>query len=145
MKSLVAFAFILFSWTVTFAQKSEDNGQAIIDKFFELYKQSPDNALNYIFGTNKWLDKESEGVKNVFTELSGTIDMVGNYIGYEPLKSKKVGSRLRIASYFVYYDRQPLRFTFELYKGNEGWVMWNFKYDTSFDDEIEEAVKLIRD
>lgn len=141
------FSIIIFLFTLTLsavAQKQQpqkdDNGQAILDKFFEQYKTSPEAALKYIFGTNKWMNEESTA--EVINGLQGNIDQVGGYIGYEAIKSKKVGSRFRIASYFVYYDRQPMRFTFELYKNNDGWSVWNFKYDSSFDTEIEDSMKL---
>ncbi len=135
---------ILLTWSQSFGQ-SKDNGQPLIDKFFELYKtKGSESALKYAFGTNKWMDTNSDGIKNVIFELDKNINLIGNFIGQEEIKSKTVGSRFRIASYFVYYDRQPLRFTFELYKNNDGWMIWNFQFDSNYDDEIEEAMKLFR-
>jgi hypothetical protein len=143
MKQIIFLSFLLvFSLTAVAqkqSQKQDEGGQPILDKFFELYKQSPESALKYIFGTNKWMAEEN--TTEVMTQLQSNIDMLGGYIDYELLKSRKVGSRFRIVSYFVYYDRQPLRLTFELYRNNEGWTVWNFKYDSSFDDEIEESMK----
>ena len=90
------------------------------------------------------MDTNSDGIKNVIFELDKNINLIGNFIGQEEIKSKTVGSRFRFASYFVYYRRQPLRFTFELYKNNDGWMIWNFQFDSNYDDEIEEAMKLFR-
>lgn len=135
---------ILLSWTITYAQPKDD-GQELINKFFELYQsKSSEVALKYAFGTNKWMDQDSDGIKNLIFELDKNINLIGKYIGHEEIKTKKIGSRFRIASYFVYYDRQPLRFTFELYKNSEGWMIWNFQFDSNYDDEIEEAMKLFR-
>lgn len=125
------------------AYSQKNNGQELIDHFFDLYeKEGPDKALTYAFGTNAWMDANSDAVKNVIFELDKTINLVGNYIGNEQIQSASAGSRFRILSYFVYYDRQPIRFTFELYKNNEGWMLWNFKFDTDYDSEIEESIKL---
>jgi hypothetical protein len=125
--------------------QSKDDGQQIIDKFFEVYTtKGHEPALKYAFGTNKWMESNTDAIQNVIFELEKSVSLVGKYIGQEEIKSKKVGSRFRIASYFVYYDRQPLRFTFELYKNNEGWMIWNFQFDSDYDEEIEEAMKLYR-
>jgi hypothetical protein len=67
---------------------------------------------------------------------------MGEFIGQEELKSKKVGGRFRIVSYLVYYQRDPVRFTFELYKNNQGWEISDFVFDTQFEQEIEDAMKL---
>jgi hypothetical protein len=144
MKHLKITLAILTITTLSFGQ-SKDDGQQIIDKFFEIYTtKGHEPALKYAFGTNKWMDSKSESITNVILELDKNVKLIGNYIGQEQIKSKLVGSRFRIASYFVYYDRQPLRFTFELYKNKEGWIIWNFQFDSNYDDEIEEAMKLYR-
>lgn len=144
MKLLAYLILLISSWTPSLAQ-TKDNGQELIDKFFELYQtKGSETALKYAFGTNKWMDMNSDGIKNVIFELDKNINLIGNFIGQEEIKSKAIGTRYRIASYFVYYDRQPLRFTFQLYKNKEGWMIWNFQFDSNYDDEIEEAMKLFR-
>ena len=42
----------------------------------------------------------------------------------------------------VKYDRQPMRFTFKLYKPNDKWILFSFKIDVDLDDELEQAAKL---
>lgn len=127
------------------AQSTADNGQHLIDKFFEIFEsKGHEPALKYAFGTNKWMSANSDAIQNVIFELNKSVNLIGNYIDKEEIKSKNVGSRFRIASYFVYYDRQPLRFTFQLYKNKEGWLIWNFKFDSQFGEEIEEAMMLYR-
>ena len=82
------------------------------------------------------MESNTDGIKNVIFEMEKSISLIGKYIDKEEIKSRQVGSRFRIASYFVYYDRQPLRFTFQLYKNNDGWMIWNFKFDSNYGDEI---------
>lgn len=146
MKLHILYFFITLTLAATSASgQGKDNGQQIIDKFFELYAtQGYEPAVMYAFGTNEWIDSEGDGVKNLLFELEKNINLVGEYIDYEEIKTKAVGSRFRISSYFVYYDRQPLRFTFQLYKNKNGWIIWNFQFDTNYDDEVEEGMKLSR-
>lgn len=142
MRFIATIIFITVLTPFVFGQ-AKDNGQPLVDKFFDLYKSSGhEAALKYAFGTNPWMSTRGDEVKNVIFELDKTINLVGNFIGYEEIKSKTVGTRFRTTSYFVYYERQPLRFTFNLYKNNDGWMIWNFQFDTNFDDEIEEGLKL---
>lgn len=137
--TLVLLTFLSIS---TFGQ-TKDNGQLVLDKFFETYKsKGHEDAINYAFGTVKWINPNGDEVKNLKFELDKLVNLVGNYIGHEEISSKMVGSRFRATSYFAYYDRQPLRFTFLLYKNNDGWMIWNIQFDTNYDDEIEEAIKL---
>lgn len=145
MKKVIYLTILLSTGTILSFAQTKDDGQRLIDHFFELYQtKGHEPALNYAFGTNKWIDSQGDGIKTVILELDKNLKLIGNYIGQEEIKSKTVGSRFRIASYFVYYDRQPLRFTFELYKNSEGWMLWNFEFDSNYDGEIEEAMKLFR-
>ena len=123
--------------------QTDIGGQQIINRFFELYKASgPDAGLDFIFATNKWMDGEGDAVQNVRAELANISGLIGDYLGYEEIKSISLGERYRITSYLVYYERQPLRFTFQLYRNSGDWMLFNFKFDSSFDDEMEEAIRL---
>ncbi|HLT74753.1 MAG TPA: hypothetical protein VKZ68_06690 [Ohtaekwangia sp.] len=134
--------FILCCTSVSLAQSGSD-GQQIINRFFELYKtKGADAGLDYIFSTNKWMDLEGEGVRHVHSELSNIIGLIGNYLGHEEVKSVSLGKRYRIVSYLVYYERQPLRFTFQLYRGSGDWMLYNFKFDSNFEEDMEEAIRL---
>ncbi|MEM6642332.1 MAG: hypothetical protein AAF616_05090 [Bacteroidota bacterium] len=113
-------------------------------KFFETYAQDPALAISDAFKTTKWVDENGDGVLSMISQLEGTIALVGDYLGYELLKEKKVGSRFVMYAYLVYYERQPLRFTLTFYKSGEKWMYFNVKYDDSMDEEVEEAMKVYR-
>ena len=144
MKKLLCVLLLTVVSTQAFPQGKAE-GQEIIDKFFDLYiHQGSEPAINYGFGTNTWMDLKSDDIKNLIYELDKNINLIGKYLSHEQMQSKTVGSRFRIVSYFVYYDRKPMRFTFQLYKNSQGWALWNFQFDSNWDDEVEEAMKLFR-
>ncbi len=47
-----------------------------------------------------------------------------------------------LKSFLVKYARQPLRFTFILYKPNDKWVIQNFSWDSALEDELYNASSL---
>ena len=125
------------------AQVKEDDGQELIDTFFEMYKnRGYEVALKYSWSTNKWIPATPDAMDNIAMRLGKQVANMGQFIDYEQLKSRRVGSRYRIVSYLVYYQRDPMRFTFELYKNNDGWEFTDVEFDMMFDEELEESMKL---
>jgi hypothetical protein len=108
-KQIIAALAFIFCLTNTFGQTST---KEITDKFFSLYSQDPIKAVEYAFSTNKWFEKNQEGVDNLKTKLKTTIDICGDYYGYEMLSEKTAGQSISMATFIVKYNRQPLRFTF---------------------------------
>lgn len=52
---------------------------------------------------------------------------------------RNIGNNLKLISYMLRYDRQPMRFTFVLYKPKNKWQVQNLNWDVDLDDEIEES------
>lgn len=123
--------------------QDKSDGQELIDNFFTYYKQrGPEIALKYAFSTNKWINNASgDETLNISMRLIKLVSTMGDYIGYEEIRSSRVGSRLRFVTFFVYYERDPLRFIIELYKTNSGWEITHVDFDTKFEEEIEESMK----
>lgn len=141
MKTLMMCMLVMAS-VLSFGQEKDD-GQELIDTFFDYYKnRGPETALKYAFKTNKWIELEGDEMDNVIVKLIKEINVMGDYMGHEELKSKRVGSRIRMVSYLVYYLRDPIRFTIGLYKTNTGWEISHLDFDTKFDEELEESMKL---
>ena len=146
MKSLTFILLILLAGVSVKAQMAQtqtvDNGQEILVKFFDLYKaKGYEYALKYAFETNKWIKSEGTEMLNVSLALGKMVQPLGEYLGSEEIRSKTISSRLRIVSYFVYYQREPVRFTFELYKNATGWEIWDLQFDTDFDAEVMDAMR----
>ena len=120
---------------------AQNEHQIITDEFFRRYETDPLAAMDFAFATNKWLNRNRiaiEQLKNNFKELR---PQLGEYFGFEKLKESQITDRLRLATFMVRYDRQPLRFTFILYKPNDVWQVHNLKYDDSLVENRENILR----
>ena len=125
--------------------KAQTTTEEITTEFFKTYEKSPQKAVDYVFGTNKWMmDRNKDGIENVKTQLTSFLGLVGDYYGYEKITEKSVGESYKLVSYMIKYDRQPVRFTFVFYKPKDKWQVQNFQYDDNLDDELEESGKVYR-
>tara|TARA_B100001057_G_C22134148_1_gene675684 strand:- start:54 stop:512 length:459 start_codon:yes stop_codon:yes gene_type:complete len=125
--------------------KAQTTTEEITTEFFKTYEKSPQKAVDYVFGTNKWMmDRNKDGIENVKTQLTSFLGLVGDYYGYEKITEKSVGESYKLLSYMIKYDRQPVRFTFVFYKPKDKWQVQNFQYDDNLDDELEESGKVYR-
>ena len=138
MKKILILTFALFTIHLSFAQKSE---KEIVDRFFELYKTNTNEAVNYIYGLNKWIDLEGEAVRNVRDKLNQYKELVGTYYGEEFIYKGEFGQSFVTYIYLVKYERQPIRFTFKFYKAKDTWMTYSFSFDDNFDEEFEEIIR----
>jgi len=134
-----AFLFTLLSGSLIYGQSQTSD---ILDNFFSKYSKDPIRAFDYAFSTNKYFDLKNESVIDVKNKLQNAVDQCGKYYGYEFIMEKTTGNCLKIVSYFVKYERQPLRLTFIFYKANEKWQVQNLSFSPDFDNELEAAIKL---
>lgn len=142
MKKMYIFVLLLASPLMGLAQK-QDNGQAVLSRFFQIYEsEGHAAAIRFGFSTNKWMGSNTQAMEDLIVKLDQNVALLGEYIGYEEIASRMVGSRFRAVTCFVYYDRQPLRFSFQLYRNAQGGALWNFRFDSDYDDEVEEGMKL---
>src|SRR6478609_1727332 len=99
MKKYTFMALLVVFSLSSFAQ-TKDDGQELIDRFFDLHKgKGYEYALKYAFETNKWINSEGTEMLNISIKLGKNIVALGEYIDFEEIKSKSVGSRFRIVSY----------------------------------------------
>lgn len=133
--------FLSFILTNTFGQTTT---KEITDKFFSIYSKNPAKAIDYGFSTNKWLDRKIDAVTDLKNKLKNLIDLCGDYYGYELLSEKTAGENIKMVTFIVRYDREPIRFTFFFYKPNGTWRLNNFSYDEDIDKDLEEATKAYR-
>ncbi len=122
---------------LVFAQK-QDDGQELIEKFFEHYSMNgPNEAMMYALTTNKWLaDADDIARYSPFHKLGKLTSHLGNYMGMEAMNEKMIGERVRIVNYIVYYEKQPLLFTFELYNHDGNWEFADVQYEQKSDKMI---------
>lgn len=141
MKKLFLIGLLFYS----FNSSAQEGPQKLIDEFFNLYKNKGTNeAIDYIFSTNKWMKDSKDQIESVKIKLNGTLKQIGDYNGYNLITIKTLGDHLSLYTFMVRYDRQPLRFSLLFYKPQEQWRLQNFSYDASIPDELEEASKAYR-
>ncbi len=131
---------ITISSLKTFAQ---DDGQKLVDDFFSNYEKGVEVAVDELYKTNPWTTRIQDAINNIKTQLARyNEDLVGKYYGHEHILTKQLGNSYVLHSYLIKFDRQALRFTFQLYKPDKEWRLASFAFDDNFDDEIEEAAKM---
>jgi hypothetical protein len=138
--ALLGFLFALISYKSI----GQTTTKEITDKYFNLYSTDPQKAVEYGFSTDKWFDKKQDGVSNLKNKLKDLIELVGEYEGYELLSEKTAGSNIKMSTYIVRYEREPIRFTFLFYKPKDKWQVNNFSFDEDIDKDLEEATKAYR-
>jgi len=111
--------------------------RAIVETFFQKVKEGkPEDGVQYIMGMNPWMARKTDDVEQAKAGIGNLTAMLGEYHGNEMISEKRVGERFVHVTYFAYYDRQPLRFTFQFYKAKDAWMPYFFIYDDRFSSEI---------
>jgi len=135
MKKNMILVVFIFSFFNGFAQ---DDPQKLIDEFFNRYQaKNPSDAVDYIFSTNKWMTGSKDQIDNIKIKLNSAVKVLGTYYGFTLLGKKNAGDHLIIYRILARYERQPLRFNFTFYKANDHWVLYNFSYDDSIEEELK--------
>ncbi|HRG39207.1 MAG TPA: hypothetical protein PK289_11810 [Bacteroidia bacterium] len=120
------------------------SNEKITQTFFKTYKDDPTKAYGDLFENNKWMKDRKSDIETIKIKLADFINGMGEYYGFEPITEKSIGESYVLKSFLIKYERQPVRFTFILYRPNEIWQIQNFTYDTKISEEIDEAAKAYR-
>jgi len=113
-------------------------------EFFNDYKRNPIEAYEKLFANNKWVNEKKSLMETNKIKLKDYLDQLGKYFGYELIAEKKAGESYVLKSFLVKYERQPVRFTFIIYRPSDTWQIQNFSYDDDIDTELKEASKVDR-
>jgi hypothetical protein len=118
-------------------------GRAIVEVFFsKLQEGKADEAYEYLASQNPIVGAtRREDVEKAKAQFLASVKLIGEYRGYELLSEKAASGRFIHFTYFGYFDRQPVRFHFELYKPKDAWLMYSFTFDDKFVEEIRDAAK----
>ena len=122
---------------------AQETPESLVDKFFDTYlSQGTSAALDEFYATNTWMDRNRDATEKLKSQFANLPSLVGDYYGRDLIVKKTLGESLVLISYLVKYDRQPIRFTFQLYKPKDVWLAYSFSYDDSFGDELEESARV---
>ncbi len=138
--------FCVFALTCLSAKynltSAQEKPEDITDHFFQLFQeQGSDAAVDYFFSTNKWLTNDKTSQENIKIQLKKGIAMLGQYYGYELIEKIVYTENYIMFNYMLKYDRQPIKFTFILYRPNKTWQIQNLKLDEKLEDDIELKLK----
>jgi hypothetical protein len=133
-------AISLFS-SSAFGQTKSDE-ESLTTQFFKSFKGDPIKAYDELFANNKYISKSD--LETTKINLKDFLAGLGDYFGNEEITMKKAGESYILKSFLIKYDRQPIRFTFILYKAVDKWKIQNFSYDSNLSDELDNAAKLDR-
>lgn len=103
--------------------------------FFDLFRsRGPAQAVDYIFSNNPNIYERQDSVGALKEKVGKLEEMLGKEHGQVLIQDRQFADTIRVISYLVKYDRQPLRFTFVFYKAENRWVTYQFNFDDPMDE-----------
>ncbi|MDH3698933.1 MAG: hypothetical protein OER83_06305 [Flavobacteriaceae bacterium] len=141
MKIKISLIYFFLGFCFLNSLYGQTSHETITQEFFKQYALDPLKAFDFAFSTNKWMDRNQDAVDNLKNQYANLLPLIGQYHGYDLLVEKDIGGHLKLQSFFLRYDRQPIRLTFVLYKPNDRWQVQNLKYDDNLPEELEESAK----
>lgn len=134
MKKVFLILVFALSVNVLFAQNTTYQG--VVEEFFSLYEnKGPNEAVDFIFSTNKYLESNQDQVTAIKLKLGTAVAVIGEFTGYEPVIVKEIGQSMMQGTYMVKYLRQPLFFTFIMYKPEKYWQIQTLRFDDKLSEE----------
>jgi hypothetical protein len=135
---------IIVSSTIVMSSYSQMTKENVTTTFFSEYKKDALTAYLNLFLNNKWMSSQQSTIETNKIKLKDLLDQLGEYNGYEFITEKQAGPSYILKSFLAKYDRQPVRYTFILYKPQDIWQLQNVIWDVDFDEELKEAAKIDR-
>jgi hypothetical protein len=109
--------------------------EPVLDTFFQYYGEGKtDEAVDYIFSTNKHLESSHQQKTALKDKMKTITQVIGDYYGYENILIRTAGKSYVIVKCMVMHDRQPMFFTFYLYKPLNDWQLQSLKFDDKPDE-----------
>ncbi len=118
-----------------YAQESPED---ILDPFFNAFKEDPDNAIDFIFGTNPYIEQNQQGIERLKERFNTSRKLLGNYYGEEIVKIQSAGDSFVRYIYMLKYDRQPVKLEIILYRPNKEWVLYTMQFKDNIYDDFED-------
>jgi hypothetical protein len=138
----LGFVIVLSLFSIT--SIAQTTNEDITTSFFKEFAKDPLNAYTHVLEQNKWIADKKSTIETNKIKLKDLLDQLGDYDGYELITEKKAGESYILKSFLIKYERQPIRFTFILYKPKQSWELQNFNFDTDIDTELSDAAKVDR-
>ena len=119
----------------------QSNPEDYIKKFFIDFPKDSNKAVDELYSTNHYTKEMAESISNMKKVAENYPSALGNFYGYELITKKECTNNFILFSYFVRYDRQPMKFTFEFYKPNDKWTLYSLNFANNIDEDVEQAAR----
>lgn len=142
-KGILLIVLSLLISTLKAQTDSLNTPEKLCEHFFMLFEIETDNAVDFIFSTNKWFNAASMPQLN---EIKGKIKKLfylGNFKGYELASKKVLSPSLVLITYMVRYDRQPIKIEFYFYKPETQWQIQTFRFEEDLKIDLQNAQETI--
>ena len=117
--------------------------EKISEHFFMLFATDTDNAVDFLFSTNKWFNTAT---MPQLADIKGKIKKLyylGNLKGFELASKKVLSPSLVLITYIVKYDRQPIKIEFYYYRPGTQWQIQTFRFEEDLKTDLQNATETI--
>ncbi len=136
---------LVFTLIIAFNSFGQFLPESVPDSFFYYFKtKGVEQAVQYIFRTNKYLGQNPEVVNTLKAKFDKALPIIGTFYRYEKYLDKRVGNTFAQVGYLMIFDRQPIKIIFTLYKPKDNWQVQDLRFDDKMDDVIKELENQIK-
>ena len=137
MKRTIIIIVAIVSMFVTgTAAKAQNTPEDIMVGFFTLFNNDVNQAIDYLFSTNEWLESNKEGTTAIKEKFEASLKLLGNFNGYELAGKYYLGESYAKYIYILKYDRQPVEFVVTMYRPNKVWKLQNMNFHSDFEKDM---------
>lgn len=131
---------IIVSLTAMFAVSNNAHAQntpeEIMSKFFNLFNNDVNQAIDYLFSTNDWLEANKEGTAAMKEKFEASRKLLGNFNGYELAGKYYLAESYAKYVYVLKYDRQPVELVVTMYRPDKVWKLQNMNFLSDFEKDM---------
>jgi len=118
------------------ANAQENSPEEIMSKFYTMFNDDVNKAIDYLFSTNEWLESNKEGTTAMKEKFEASRKLLGNFNGYELAGKYYLGQSYAKYVYVLKYDRQPIEFVVTMYKPDKVWKLQNMNFHSDFEKDM---------
>jgi hypothetical protein len=142
-KAIILFIISIIAPSLRAQNDTLSTPEKISEHFFMLFATDTDNAVDFLFSTNKWFNTAT---MPQLGEIKGKIKKLyylGNLKGFELASKKVLSPSLVLITYIVKYDRQPIKIEFYYYKPENQWQIQTFRFEEDLKIDLQNATETI--
>ncbi|MBQ1695918.1 MAG: hypothetical protein II076_08275 [Bacteroidales bacterium] len=132
---IVAVVAMLAGVTTAKAQ-TQNTPEDIMSKFFAMFNNDVNQAIDYLFSTNEWLEANKDGTTAMKEKFEASRKLLGNFNGYELAGKYYLGESYAKYVYVLKYDRQPVEFVVTMYRPDKVWKLQNMNFHSDFEKDM---------